>query len=131
MLALVAGAAAAFVRTQTLKVERPAVRLVRADPRLSPGCACPRSRSRLRFEAREPATVGVFVVDEGDEEVASLGPPVRRQPGRFALVWHGRGGGSEPLPPGDYRVRLELPEEGRSVTFEDRITLDRSVGTGR
>jgi flagellar hook assembly protein FlgD len=124
MLALIVGSAAAFVRTQTLKSEKPAARLLEAPARVDPGSKSP---ERIVVALHEPGTVTVQVVAAGEPvSVARTLATERRLPaGKSGFTWGGRGESGDPVAPGDYRVRVELTDQGRSYTFQDRMKVVR------
>lgn len=125
MLALVAAAALAFVRTQTLKVAKPPVRLVSGAVTVAPGCRCPRERAELALAVRDRAELSVRLVPATDVEhpVRTLVERDTLAPGQTRLRWDGRDDAGRPVAAGEYRVRVELPLSDRRYTFSDAITV--------
>ena len=125
MLALIAASGIAFVKTQTLKLEKPAARLIEVPELVSPDCECPYAQAKLKVLLQREETVNVRIVsdDDPDRVVATLATGLAVPPGRVGLRWDGRDDAGEPAEPGQYRVRVELAQEGRTYTFADRIKL--------
>lgn len=125
MLALIAAAGLAFVKTQTLKLEKPAARLVEVPGLISPECRCPLAEAKLKVLLQQEETVNVQIVsdEDPDQVVATVATGLGVPPGKVGLRWDGRDDADEAAEPGEYRVRVELAQEGRTYTFADRIKL--------
>lgn len=119
MLALIAGCAVAFARTQALKQDRPLARAVKVSPTLEPG----REPARLVLLVRAPATVDAEMVDDTDAVVRMLEDDLEIPAGRTRLEWDGADDGGRPVTPGDYRLRVRLGEPPRTITFQAPVQV--------
>jgi hypothetical protein len=121
--ALLVCTAAAFVYTESLKLERAPLRTVRVTKLFSPVCKCDRSKARIAFGLRKGDVVSVAIEDEGGKEVRRLAArPVRA--GSVAFLWNGRDADGMVVSDGLYhpRVRLELQE--REIELQNEIRVD-------
>ena len=124
MLAVIAAAGVAFVFAQEQKQAKPAVRLVVLPELLSPGCNCPEEVAKLKIALRDPATLGVQVVTAVDEQVvATLEPGSAFGAGKTAFTWDGLDSSGEPVPYGEYKIRMNLVRQGTSRTNEKVIKV--------
>ncbi len=119
MVALIAGCAVAFARTQALKQDRPLARAVKISPTLEPG----RSRARLVVLVRAPATIDAEMVDDQDAVVRELEDGLDIAAGRTRLEWDGADDTGEPVAPGDYRLQIRLGEPPRTITFQAPVQV--------
>jgi flagellar hook capping protein FlgD len=121
--ALLVGTAAAFVYTESLKLEPAPLRTVRVTKLFSPVCKCNMSKARIAFSVRQGDVVSVSIEDAGGNEVRRLAArPVR--PGPVAFLWNGRDAAGEVVRDGVYhpRVRLELLE--KEIELQNEIRVD-------
>lgn len=123
-LALLVGCAAAFTYTEALKLETKPIGRGRVDRWFSPVCECPQETARVSFLVREPVRIDVRVVDEDGDVVRTLASGVRRQPGRAAFTWDGRDDTGRVAPDGEYRVRVRLLDERRTIVIPEGMNLD-------
>ncbi|MEA2348433.1 MAG: FlgD Ig-like domain [Thermoleophilaceae bacterium] len=125
MLGLIAAAGLAFVETQTLKLEKPAARLILVPEAVSPGCKCPLEKAKLEvlFQKAETVNLRIVQADPPNSVIATVAEDVAAGPGRFSIKWNGLDQDGQPAPVGQYRVRVELAGEGRTYTFADRIKV--------
>jgi hypothetical protein len=144
---LVIACLAAFFVTQRLKHTPTAVQLFKLTPFFSPTGSSHLKQERISFRLARSDEVTVTIVDSAGAEVATLvrGKPVTRYK-QFSLRWNGRLGAArrftvlpgrngrtslEPAndgpvaPAGEYRVRVSLLKEGRSVLSPRSFTLAR------
>jgi hypothetical protein len=122
--ALLVATTAAFVVTEALKLERPAVGRFRGDSVFSPTCSCLQQRARFSFILRRADRVDVVIVDEDGEPVRVLASAARPGRGRVGFRWGGRDDAGAIVPDGAYRVRVRLMEEDRTVTFGRPLVVD-------
>jgi hypothetical protein len=122
--ALLVATTAAFVVTEALKLDRPAVGQFRGDTVFSPTCSCPQQRARFSFRLRQAQTVDVVIVDENGEPVRVLASAARPGRGRVGFRWGGREDAGDIVRDGAYRVRVRLMEEDRTVTFGRPLVVD-------
>jgi hypothetical protein len=124
---LVLASFAAFFVTQRLKHTPTIVQRFMRIPYFSPTPAGRHKRERISFRIKDDDEVTVSIVDSAGDEVATL---VRDHPleryHQFRLSWNGRRGantGGPTAPAGEYRVRVSLRREKRSVLSPDSFTL--------
>ena len=125
--ALVVASFAAFGVTQRLKHTPTPVQEFEHTPYFSPTPAGHNKQARISFKIEKQDDVTVAIIDSAGNEVATL---IRDQPlARYTplrLTWNGRTGPTEsgPLAPeGEYRVRVSLRKQDRSVLSTWSITL--------
>jgi hypothetical protein len=121
--ALLVGTAAAFVYTESLKLEPAPLRKVRVTRLFSPVCKCKTSKARIAFDVRKGDVVSVSLEDSGGNEVRRLAArPVRS--GAVAFLWNGRDADGAVVREGVYhpRVRLELLE--KEIELQNEIRVD-------
>ncbi len=142
---LVLACFAAFFLTQRLKHTPTAVQRFMLTPRFSPTTPGPLEQERISFKLAKADAATVTIIDAQGNVVATL---VRDRPlpryKQFSLRWNGRRGvahgysvnttshghtnlipateGALP-PPGEYRVRVSLREQARSVLSPRSFTL--------
>jgi FlgD Ig-like domain len=121
--ALLVGTAAAFVYTESLKLEPAPLRTVRVTKLFSPVCKCDHSKARIAFSVRQGDVVSVSLEDSKGKEVRRLSPRAVR-PGPVAFLWNGRDQDGRVVPNGLYhpRVRLELLE--KEIELQNAIRVD-------
>lgn len=122
-LALVVGAVAAFAQTQALKAERPPARPLDFDQRLEPGCDCDEAAATLMVALRDGQRIDAVIVDEDERAVRTLAANAFRGGGPVRFVWTGRDDSGRLVPPGEYRLRLELTEPERSIAVPKPIAV--------
>lgn len=127
-VALVIGAAAAFVQTQVLKAEEPPVRALEFDDRLAPGCRCDEAAARLSVRLSDAQRLDATIVDDRERPVRRLATNALRGGGPSTFVWTGRDDAGGLAPEGEYRLRLDLSEPDRSITLSKVIELRASRG---
>jgi hypothetical protein len=138
---------AAFFLTQRLKHTPTAVQLFRLTPFFSPTPSGHIKRERISFKLAQADEVTVTIIDAGGGQVATLvrDRPVTRYK-QFSLRWNGRrgpargyavgtGAGGETIvspanegplaPAGEYRVRVTLRKQDRTVLSPRSFTLVR------
>ena len=142
---LVLACFAAFFLTQRLKHTPTAVQLFELTPRFSPGAPGPLAEERISFKLAKADAVTVAIIDAQGNVVATLvhDHPLLRYK-QFSLRWNGRRGSARSYtvtasphgrtivlpategslaPPGEYRVRVSLREQDRSVLSPRSFTL--------
>lgn len=145
--ALVLGCLGAFVLTQRLKHTPTAVQSFKLTPIFSPTPTGHIKEERISFKLAKADEVTVTILDESGDSVATLvkDRPVARYK-QFSLRWNGRRGEAHsyktlspadgrtivvpltrgaPAPAGEYRVRVSLHGEHRSVLSPESFTLVR------
>jgi hypothetical protein len=125
-LVIVAAAVGAFLRTQALKQVEPSVEDFDFAPAVAPTCDCPRATARLSFRLVDGQAIDAMVVDEDEDTVRSLLTAEKRQ-GRVELEWDGRDQRGAVVPPGEYRLQLELRSTGETITVPNEVVV-RAAG---
>jgi hypothetical protein len=144
---LVLACFAAFFVTQRLKHTPTAVQRFQLTPIFSPTPAGHIKEESISFKLAQAERVTVTIVDSAENTVATLVSD-RQVPRykQFSLRWNGRSGEAHrhrtlsgadgttiviptntgtPAPAGDYRVRVRLREQQRSVLSPSSFTLVR------
>ena len=115
---LVVATGAAFFVTQRLKLAPRAVRTLTVTRAISP--YVPYRRASIRIRLTRPDRVTVSIIDSRGDVVRRLvsDRPLRADQ-RVALLWNGRDARGRVVPDGEYRVRVSLRHQGRSVVLLD------------
>jgi hypothetical protein len=142
---LVLACFAAFFLTQRLKHTPTVVQRFMLTPRFSPATPGPLEQERISFKLAKADAATVTIIDAQGNVVATLVRD-RRLPRykQFSLRWNGRRGSARRYsviatshghtilipategalaPPGEYRVRVSLREQARSVLSPRSFTL--------
>jgi hypothetical protein len=130
-LALLVGSVAAFTYAETLKLDRGPLARGRVQHVVSPGCDCPRETARIGFTLHRAERLDVEVVNGDGEVVRTLLADELRPKGRVVLTWDGRDGrseGGEAAPEGDYRIRVRVVDEDRTITLPGHVTVTAPAG---
>ena len=128
-LVIVLLAIGAFARTQALKQVEPSVEDFDFPSAVAPTCDCPRANARLSFRLVDGQVLDATIVDEDDEAVRELIDGEARRAGRVRLEWDGRDERGAVVPPGEYRLRLDLEATGETITVPDEVVV-RAAGLG-
>jgi hypothetical protein len=123
---LVLGCFAAFFVTQRLKHTPTAVQRFQLTPVFSPTPTGHIKEELISFKLAKGDEVTVTIVDSAENTVATLvrdRPVVRYK--QFSLRWNGVTGTGRPASAGEYRVRVDLREQHRSVFSPRSFTLVR------
>jgi hypothetical protein len=130
VIALLAGATAAFALTEALKLDRSALTVRRFDRVLSPRCRCPERVAWLVVRLREADTIDAAIVDADGNEVRRLATGLDRAAGIVRLRWAGRNDAGRLVAPGRYRLRVRLREKERTIVLARTIRVDASTPAG-
>ena len=126
-VALLVGSAAAFTRTERLKLAQSPVAKPKFERHLSPACDCPHAMVSLSLLLRRPERLDVSVVDEDGGHVATLLDGQDARAGRNAFVWNGKGDSGEVVPDGLYRLKVRLEHDRRTILIPKTIVVDTTV----
>jgi len=129
MLALVAGAAAFFVRAQILKsAPSPIIAPTITSATFSPNAYKPRRRhATLTVGLRKPDTATVLIFDATDRAIATV--PVVRKGKQLRAAWGGKLANGTLAPDGPYRFAISLKQQERIIRIPDPIILDATPPT--
>lgn len=123
-LTLLIGSAAAFTRTEKLKLEPAPIGRPTFEKHMSPGCGCRHASSNLSFLLRRAERLDVAVVDADGSYVVSLARGEDLGPGRVAFRWDGRDSDGHVVSDGIYRLRVRLGHDRRSILIPKTIFVD-------
>jgi hypothetical protein len=126
--ALLVGTAAAIVVTQHLRDEGPVASSIKLKPRHGSGY-------RACFRLTRDDTVQVSIIDASDQVVRVLAQaaslsgsdkaPNAHKSGAHCFDWDGTDASGRPVPPGVYRMRLDLRRADRVATPGEHVTISR------
>jgi len=122
---LVVATFGAFFLAQRLKNSPSVVQQFRRTPLFSPNRDGRKDRAYVNFKLKRTDEVTVAIVNHEGDEVRVLADDRHMPaytPTRF--VWNGRTDDGGRAPDGNYRVRITLHREGRSITLRYGIRLD-------
>jgi hypothetical protein len=120
---LLVATAAAFVITEKLKLEPSPILDTVVSKTFSPICGCATRSAQLSFRLRHGGRVEVDVIRPS-------GPLVRRlarhrfPAGVLSFRWSGRGPGNRISPDGNYKIRVRLFSQHRTIVLPNVIRLD-------
>ena len=123
-VALLVGSAAAFTRTERLKLAASPVAKPQFERHLSPTCDCTHATSTLTLLLRRPERLDVSVVDADGAHVATLADGQESKAGRVSYEWNGRGDGGEVVPDGLYRLKVRLEHDRRTILLPKTVLVD-------
>jgi hypothetical protein len=123
-VALLVGSAAAFTRTERLKLAASPVAKPQFERHLSPTCGCTHATSTLSLLLRRPERLDVSVVDSDGAHVATLADAQDSKAGRVSYEWDGRGDDGEVVPDGLYRLKVRLEHDRRTILLPKTVLVD-------
>jgi hypothetical protein len=123
---LVVACFGAFILTQRLKHTPTAVQRFQLTPYFSPTSAGHVKEERISFKLDHADRVSVWIIRMDGDEVAQLAR-ARAVPRykQFKLRWNGRTAAGGRAPAGEYRVRVTLLGQRRTVYSPRNFTLVR------
>jgi hypothetical protein len=124
VVGLLVGTTAAFAVTQALKLERSPIKRPQFSYVFSPTCDCPNSAARLSFLLRRAERLDVDVVNDDGTQVRRLEDGAPHPVGTVELRWDGRDDAGTVVPDGDYRLRIHLEDDSRTILIPKRIRVD-------
>jgi len=124
VVALLVGTAAAFAVTERLKLVRSPIAAPEIDRVFSPVCDCDRDRASIAFRLREGDRVDLAIVDDDGDVVRTLVHSRSLPAGRLEATWDGRDDDGEVVPEGQYRPRVHLARQRRTIVLPNPITID-------
>jgi hypothetical protein len=123
-VALLLGSAAAFTRTERLKLRPGPIGKPNYLRHFSPTCQCGRSKARFSFLLRRADILDVYVVNSDGHDVATLTRSEKHSAGRVELKWDGKESSGQLAPDGEYRLRIHLRNARRSILVPTTTQLD-------
>jgi hypothetical protein len=121
---LVLATSAAFLVAQRLKRSTPIIERVYYRRYISPTCGCDKNRVRIYFTLRDTGRVTATLVNSAGDDVRTLVDDRRLHRGRHHYTWNGRSDAGVVAPDGEYRLRVTLRDQARSVTAARVLILD-------
>jgi hypothetical protein len=122
-VALLVGSAAAFTRSERLKLATSPVAKPRFERHLYPNCGCPNARARLSVLFQRPEQVDASVVDIDGAHVATLARGKHLLAGRTAFFWNGRDDAGQVVARGRYRLQIRLVGDQRTILIPTTIVV--------
>ena len=123
-VALLVGSAAAFTRSERLKLAASPVAKPQFERHLSPTCGCKHATSTLSLLLRRPERLDVSVVDAEGTHVATLADAQDSDAGRVFYEWNGRDDDGRVAPDGLYRLKVRLEHDRRTILIPKTILVD-------
>ena len=125
VLALLAGTAAAFGVTESLKTSQSPILQTQVSKTFSPVCGCGTHAARIVFRLRRADRLVIAIQDSRSRTVRVLFSSRHKVPaGVHEWAWNGRLDGGARAPDGNYRPRVELEDSDRVIVLPNRIALD-------
>lgn len=114
----------AFAVTEHLKLTPSPIASTRVTRQFSPTCGCNESKARVAFSLRRSDRVTLLIIRSPDEEIRQLIGGEDRPSGQLHSIWNGRDNTGRLVPDGNYRVRVHLTFEKRTINLPNVIRLD-------
>jgi hypothetical protein len=121
---LVVATVAAFFVTTRLKRSAPVVNSITFARYLSPNGDGRRDYVDIAFRTKHSDEVTVSVVDDEGDEAATLLEDVELSRGLHRVRWDGRLTSGAVAPDGEYRLRVGLRRQGRTITSPRKLFVD-------
>lgn len=121
VVALLGGSAAAFAITERLKLVKSPILATKVDKEVSPTSG---SRARISFRLRKADSLSVAIVDRGGKVVRALVSSHHVPSGQQILWWYGRDDSGVPVPDGEYKPRVHLAGQHRTILLPNPIRVD-------
>ena len=123
-VALLVGSAAAFTRSERLKLSASPLAKPEFGRHISPTCGCSRAASSLSFLLRRSERLDVSVVDSDGGHVATLADAQESEAGNVSFEWDGRDDEGQIVPDGRYRLKVRLERDRRTILIPKTIVVD-------
>ena len=124
---LLGGTAAAFAVTQGLKNQPSPIRAPSIQKVFSPVCDCATRVAVIQFRLRKPDRVRVQIVDSDGDVVRTLVDGTRLRRGTVHYTWNGRDDAGHFVPQGDYKPRVHLTDQHRTVDLPNDMRVDTTA----
>lgn len=130
---LVLSTGIAFAVTEHLKLEKAPITKTVVTKLFSPNCRdlrvrplCSSDRASIAFSLHRRDRVTISILDSNEHVIRTLLDNVNKTAGRLRVLWNGRDASGLLAPDGEYRVRVHLPVERRTIQLPNVIQLDTS-----
>lgn len=123
-VALLVGSAAAFTRSERLKLAASPLGKPKFDRHLSPTCDCPHATATLSFLLRRPERLDASVVDADGGHVATLADGKDVDAGTVSFDWDGKDDDGQVVPDGLYRLKIRLEHDRRTILIPKTVLVD-------
>jgi hypothetical protein len=124
VVVLLTATTAAFALTEGLKLQKSPIFGTKVDSIFSPVCDCEREDATIRFKLRERDRLDVSIVDGDGDVVRTIVRNQDEEAGIVEIDWDGRNDAGEVVAEGDYRPRLHLRRERRTIQMPNEIRID-------
>jgi N,N-dimethylformamidase beta subunit-like protein/flagellar hook capping protein FlgD len=121
---LVAATVGAFFVTTRLKRSAPVVEELTFARYISPNGDGRHDFVDIGFQIKKSDEVTLTILSAEGSELRVLARDRELAPGRHRFRWYGRTGAGTPAPDGEYRLRVGLRKQGRSVTSRRKLFVD-------
>jgi len=123
-VALLVGSAAAFTRSERLKLAPSPVGKPKFERHLSPTCGCRHATASLSLLVRRSERLDVSVVDADGAHVATLARAQEAAAGRVGFAWDGRNDDGGVVEDGIYRMKVRLGRDRRTILIPKTVRVD-------
>ncbi len=121
--ALLLATGAAFLYTESLKLETSPIRQTRVTKIFSPVCDCVTSRALIAFRLAKPDVVSIWIEDASGQDVRRLVASAPRR-GRAVFLWNGTDRAGGVVDDGFYRARVRLDLQEKTILLPNLIKVD-------
>lgn len=121
---LLAATCVAFAVTERLKLEPSPIYRTRVSKHFSPVCDCNSGQAWIWFALRHGDRITVSIVGDDEKTVRQLVGGKDEPAGRLRLVWRGRDAAGRIAADGNYRIRVHLANQRRTILLPNVIRLD-------
>ena len=130
VLTLLVATTAAFVITERLKLQPPAISGTRVRVKIiGPTCRCEKARAPIEFRLQHGDRVTVSILDSDDRIVRKLTDGAQFPAGTHDFVWDGRDERGDIVPEGSYRPRVDLRRDRQTFVLPNPIRVDTTPPT--
>ena len=123
-MALLVGSAAAFTRSERLKLTPSPISRAKFERHLSPTCGCPHATSTLSLQLRSPESLDVSIVDSDGAHVATLAESKDLPAGLASFDWKGRADDGQVVSDGVYRLKVRIENDRRTILIPKTVLVD-------
>jgi hypothetical protein len=126
VLALLGCTAAAFAVTEGLKLEKSPITRTKVGKVVAPGSVA-HPNVWIKFVLRKRDRVSIVIVNSQGDVVRMLGVTHRARSGTLRFRWNGRDDAGRIVPDGNYRPRVHLAGEHRTIVLPNPIRVDATA----